>query len=312
MNIQSEITILDSLLALNLDISLWSARKKMLPEDLGAAELHPEDLASLGSKRIADPETLTVFGTLKSRAFSFLDRHGIRFMSGWAIPEDKAEMIIARLLGIKAEFMQAKDDFLKDYEQSLDAWIAKHREWSGIVKNSVVSSDYVRNRMDFRWQIYRVAPFIKDEKSTAVLEAGLAEEVTNLGNTLYSEVSRAADEIWKKVYLGKTEVTHKALSPLRTLHDKLTGLSFVEPHLLPIAEIIQAALKRVTPKGNITGPDLLMLQGLVCLLKDSEALSCTRKSSLTAMARQQFWMRCWQTPRKIHRLKPWMIRQPCR
>jgi len=81
-NIQSDITILDNLLALNLDISLWSARKKMTVEDMGGAQLPPEDLASLGSKRIADPESLKVFSTLKSRAFCYLDRHGVRFMSG--------------------------------------------------------------------------------------------------------------------------------------------------------------------------------------------------------------------------------------
>ena len=86
----SDIRILDNLLALNLNVSLWSARRKMSQEDLGGAELPPEDLASLGSKRIADPENLKVFGTLKARAFNYLDRHGVRFMSGWAIPEEKA------------------------------------------------------------------------------------------------------------------------------------------------------------------------------------------------------------------------------
>lgn len=67
-------------------------------------------------------------------------------------------------------------------------------------------------------------------------------------------------------------MTHKALSPLRTLHTKLTGLSFVEPHVAPVADIVQAALLRMPKKGNITGTDLLLLQGLVCLLKDSTAL----------------------------------------
>ena len=46
--IRSDIRILDSLLALNLNISVWSARKKMCLEDFGGAELPPEDLASLG------------------------------------------------------------------------------------------------------------------------------------------------------------------------------------------------------------------------------------------------------------------------
>lgn len=271
-SLPSDIRILDNLLALNLDISLWSARRKMSAEDLGGAELPPEDLASLGSKRIADPESLRIFGTLKARAFNFLDRHGVRFMSGWAIPEDKAGDIVEELIHIREEFLKAKADFLADYDQSLETWIAKHKQWAGIIRNSVVGSDYVRARMDFRWQLYRVAPLDVHENQTAVTEAGLAEEVTGLGGTLFSEVARSAEEIWRRVYEDKTEVTHKALSPLRTLHGKLTGLSFVEPHVAPVAEIIEAALKRIPVKGTITGPDLLMLQGLVCMLKDSGTL----------------------------------------
>ena len=58
--ILSDIKVLDNLLALNLNVNLWSARKKMVLEDFGGAELPPEDLASLGSKRIADPNSLKV------------------------------------------------------------------------------------------------------------------------------------------------------------------------------------------------------------------------------------------------------------
>ena len=80
--VQSDIRILDKLLALNLSVSLWSARRKMTAEDMGGVNLPPEDLASLGSKRIADPENLKIFATLKARAVSHLDRIGVRFLSG--------------------------------------------------------------------------------------------------------------------------------------------------------------------------------------------------------------------------------------
>ena len=268
----SDIRILENLLALNLNVSLWSARRKMSQEDLGGAELPPEDLASLGSKRIADPENLKVFGTLKARAFNYLDRHGVRFMSGWAIPEEKAGEIVQELLNIRAEFQKEKEAFLAGYDQNVQAWIEKHHQWGEIIRNSLVGPDYVRARMDFRWQLYKVAPLEQHADNTAVLEAGLAEEVQGLGGTLFDEVAKSADDIWRRVYHGKTEVTHKALSPLRTLHAKLTGLSFVEPHVAPVADIVQAALLRMPKKGNITGTDLLLLQGLVCLLKDSTAL----------------------------------------
>ena len=48
----SDIRILDSLLALNLDISLWSARKKLTLEDFGNVALPPEDIATFEVKRI--------------------------------------------------------------------------------------------------------------------------------------------------------------------------------------------------------------------------------------------------------------------
>ena len=271
-HVLSDIRILDNLLALNLNVSLWSARRKMSQEDLGGAELPPDDLASLGSKRIADPENLKVFGTLKARAFNYLDRHGVRFMSGWAIPEEKAGEIVQELLSIRSDFQKEKETFLASYDQNVQAWIEKHHQWGEIIRNSTVGPDYVRGRMDFRWQLYKVAPLEQHADNTAVLEAGLAEEVQGLGGTLFGEVAKSAEDIWRRVYHGKTEVTHKALSPLRTLHAKLTGLSFVEPHVAPVADIVQAALLRMPKKGNITGPDLLLLQGLVCLLKDSAAI----------------------------------------
>ena len=268
----SDIRILDNLLALNLNVSLWSARRKMSQEDLGGAELPPEDLASLGSKRIADPENLKVFGTLKARAFNYLDRHGVRFMSGWAIPEEKAGEIVQELCNIRNDFQKEKEAFLAGYDQNVQGWIEKHHQWGEIIRNSIVGPDYVRVRMDFRWQLYKVSPLAQHTDNTAVLEAGLAEEVQSLGDTLFGEVAKSAEDIWRRVYHGKTEVTHKALSPLRTLHAKLTGLSFVEPHVAPVADIVQAALLRMPKKGNIVGTDLLLLQGLVCLLKDNDAL----------------------------------------
>ena len=193
-------------------------------------------------------------------------------MSGWAIPEEKAGEIVQELCNIRNDFQKEKESFLAGYDQNVQSWIEKHHQWGEIIRNSIVGPDYVRARMDFRWQLYKVSPLEQHADNTAVLEAGLAEEVQGLGGTLFSEVAKSAEDIWRRVYHGKTEVTHKALSPLRTLHTKLTGLSFVEPHVAPVADIVQAALLRIPKKGNITGTDLLLLQGLVCLLKDSDAL----------------------------------------
>jgi hypothetical protein len=268
----TEIKVLDNLLALNLNISLWSARKKLNTEDFGGVELPPEDLATLGSKRIAPPEKLRIFSTLKARAFNYLDRHGVRFLGGWAIPEEKAGDIIAELSIIRDEFNTQKETFLNGYNECIQDWIDQHASWGNIIADSTVDPDYVRARMGFVWQMYKVAPLMQHADEQAVLNAGLSEEVENLGNTLFGEVAKTADDIWTNVYEGKTEVTHKALSPLKTLQAKLKGLSFIEPHIAPLTEIIQMAFNRMPKKGNIMGTDLLVLQGLVCMLKHPEEM----------------------------------------
>ena len=62
----TDIKVLDCLLALNLQVSIWSARKKLTPEDfsgVSALDLPPDDLASLGSKRVCDPDSLRIFSS---------------------------------------------------------------------------------------------------------------------------------------------------------------------------------------------------------------------------------------------------------
>lgn len=269
---QSDFRVLDNIVALNLSVSLWTGKKKLETQDLGGVELPPEDLASLGSKRIADPEKLKIFATLKARASSYLDKHAVRFMGGWGVPIPKLGIVIDELLKIRDDFEQAKATFLSEYDTSLGEWIDSHKEWASIIRDSTVSSDYVRSRLNFKWQAFRINPVLEHENTTAVIESGLAEEVDGIADTLYGEIAHAAKDMWTRVFSGRTEVTQKALSPLRTLKEKLAGLSFIEPHVCHVVDIMDGALKRMPEKGFIKGNDLLLLHGLVKLLQDGDDL----------------------------------------
>ena len=79
--------ILSKLVVVSLSISLWTGRKKLSPEDLGLdfSKLPPEKLATLGSKKICDPEKLAVFSALKRRAERQCEAVGVRFLGGYAI-----------------------------------------------------------------------------------------------------------------------------------------------------------------------------------------------------------------------------------
>ena len=267
MTTQTNITVLDHIMALNLDVSIWTARKKLTPSDFGGAELPPEELASLGSKKICSPQELRIFGTLKARAVSLLDRTGVRFLGGWGIPEDKADGIVDELTAIHNDFMAAKTQFLSRYDDTVRDWISQHPGWECLIGNSTVSADYVRSRISFKWQIFKLI-----SPTDNVVSQGLQKEIIELGGTLFDEVAKTATNTWKRCFEGKDKVTHKALSPLRSIHDKLAGLSFIEPRVLPIADLLQTALDKIPARGHIQGSELLMLQGVVSLLRDPATL----------------------------------------
>lgn len=267
METKTDVTVLEHIMALNLEVNIWTARKKLSPADFGETRLPPEDLASLGSKRVCNPEELRIFGTLKSRAFNMLDRQGVRFLSGWAIAEDAAEQIGEELGLIRDEFLVAKERFLARYDEAVSDWIALHPGWEELIGSSKVSVDYVCRKIGFKWQMFKLVP-----PAGETVHHGLEKEVHDLGGTLFGEIAKAATETWHRCYEGKEQVTHKALSPLRAIYEKLLGLSFMEPRVLPVTDLLQTAFNKISRRGLIHGADLLMLQGVVSLLRDPETL----------------------------------------
>ena len=269
----SDLGIVNRLLAVNLRVSIWTARKKLRPQDIGDAELPPDELASLGSKKICDPAALKIFNTLKGRAISVLDQYGLQFLGGWAIPEDKAVEVHQRLDAIEQEFNEAKEDFLDNYHRNVQDWINRQNEWSAIIEDSVESVDYVQSRIGFLSRFYSVSMPGAASDGADMLGAGFQEEVAGFGRALFDDVAQAATSAWRNSFKGQDKVSHKALSPIRKIYDKLNSFSFVDPTVLPIAEIIKTALDSLPKKGFIEGLPLIQFQGLVSLLRDGEALA---------------------------------------
>ena len=271
MKLKTEPKVLKCLLAVNLDVNIWSARRKLQPSDFAHSQLPPEKLASLGSKRVCDPNQLKIFGTLKARAVSLLDKSGVRFLGGWAVPEAKAVEIVKGLEAIQADFNKAKDAFIGHYDQAIQDWISNNPGWEQMIATSVVSANYVSKRIAFSWQVFKVVNPTGKKKD--VLQAGLQSEVSNLGGTLFDEIAKVAKDAFNRSFLNKSVITRKALSPLKGIQQKLTDLSFIEPRVAPVADLIDAAVQRIPGRGAIQGNDLLLFQVLLMNLSDPASIT---------------------------------------
>ena len=137
-------TITDRITLVMLSVNIWSGRKKLRAEDLKlGADVPPEDLVSLGSKRVCDPEALKVFHSIKQGAERACLRVGTRFLGGYAVPVEHQEALAESLDALKAEFDQETHSFLADYDRSLEAWIASLPEWEAPIRRAIEPANVV-------------------------------------------------------------------------------------------------------------------------------------------------------------------------
>jgi len=261
--------VLDRIVCIRLDVTIWSGQKKLTAEDLGLTpeQAPPEELAALGRKRICDPKDLAPFHKLKQRGLRLLLQHGVRFLDGYAVPETKMAQINGQLDDLGQEFAVAKDEFLADYSNRVEEWVARHPEWSEQLRRAVEAPERVAASLNWRRSCYRVV------HPAAGTDPGLAEEVGGLGGQLLREVAQEAKETFEESFQDKTEVTRRALRPLQRMYEKLRSLSFLEPKVKPFLDLMVAVIQQADGQdGPIAGQALRELQSLLRLMMKPEEI----------------------------------------
>ena len=262
--------ILERVVLVKVEANIYGARKKLKKEDLVLADgskLPPEDLASLGSKRLLDPEQLTVFNRLKKEAERICLRVGTRFLGGFAIPNEAAAGITAELERIAQDFAVAKTNFLAGYDAAVTDWVVRHPEFAGIIEQAVDSVEFVSTRLSFDYLVVTVGlPEALPPEDVTRLET----KIGSMSEQMFYEISVEANQFIEQSLLGKDQVTRNALRPIRRMRDKLDGLGFLDYRVAPVVNTIDDLLARIPDKGAIAGGILQEILATAMLLADPD------------------------------------------
>ena len=276
--------ILERVVLVKVEANIYGARKKLKKEDLVLADgskLPPEDLASLGSKRLLDPEQLTVFNRLKKEAERICLRVGTRFLGGFAIPCESAAGITAELERIAQDFAVAKTKFLAGYDAAVTDWVVRHPEFAGIIEQAVDSVEFVSTRLSFDYLVVTVGlPEALPPEDVARLET----KIGSMSEQMFYEISVEAHQLIEQSLLGKDQVTRNALRPIRRMRDKLDGLGFLDYRVAPMVNSIDDLLARIPDKGAIVGGILQEIMATAMLLADPDK---TRRHGEGLLATQE-------------------------
>lgn len=271
MHTQSLDGLADRLVFVNLDITCWSGRKSLTPEDLGLdrAHLPPESLISLGDKQLIDPAALRTFTSLRGAAHRHCLAVGTRFLGGYAVPAAQAQGLLDRLAGLQQQYEAARTAFLASYDGRLAAWADQQPpQWQPLIRNALVPAAYVGGRLRFAVQAMRFgAP-----DPAVVTHGGLTDALAGLSGQVFAEVAQLAREALAQSFQGKTEVSRRALGPVQAIRAKLAGLSFVDRRFQAVVGAIDGVLAGVPRRRPITGWVLESLRQFLGLAAQPDGL----------------------------------------
>jgi hypothetical protein len=277
----------DQLVFVNIDITNWSGKKTLTPEDLGLdrSQLPPETLVSLGDKQLIDPEALKTFGSIRSAARRRCLAVGTRFLGGYAVPAAKAPALLAELDALDQRYQAARAAFLAGYDGQLATWTRQQPlEWQKLIQDALVPAEYVGGRLSFAVQAVRFAA--PDPK--VVTHDGLHQALSGLGDQVFHEVGQLARDTLERSFQGKTAVTRRALSPLASIRDKLDGLAFLDRRFRAVVGEIDRLVAQVPAQGPIANGVLAALTQFFSLAAQPDGLRTWAASASVWQAPQEF------------------------
>lgn len=282
MTLENKLETLERVDLVSIDCSIWSGRKRLRSDDIQlgkGGKLPPEQVASLGSKRIIDPEDLSVFHTLKKRAERTCEAIGVRFLGGYAIPREKTEAVSQTLAEIAQSFTKEKENFLQRYDEAVEDWVRQYPDFERQLRKELTPLEQVRTRIGFEYAMYRVAG-----AETAI--GNLGDQVGRLGSQLLREIAVEARDLYEQSFAGSAgsdrKASRKALGPIRRMREKLAGLGFLDAAVAPMVKTIDALFAAVSKTGPLEDALYDQALSIVLILSDPDKVRRHATAGLTA------------------------------
>lgn len=201
---------------LHLKMSMWTGRARLRAEDIPddvRQQLPPEELASLGSKKLIDPDYLKPMTQVKTETYTIMSRYGTRFLGGYAIDADKISELEAILRDERDKFSDALRTFLTVYETAVEQWRDQFPAWQAAIDRALPNRVSMLEKFNFRWAVVQVVPD-SDESAEALIadvqDQALTDICTELKELQDTSFPVARQSYSKKAFRGFDNLITKA------------------------------------------------------------------------------------------------------
>ena len=219
---------------------IWSGRKKISPEDLGIdpTSLPPEELVSLGSKKLIDPKKISKFSSFKTRIDNYLLQHGTSFLSGYLIPDTSLNVVEKKLEEFQKEHEAEKESFLLHATDYFNEWLDKNKEFSHILAGFIPSINELEGKFHLSIKSFKIDMVSCNEELQETITSQILEEVAKEANGLYRSVG------------NKDRIKRTVLKTVQKIINKIANLSFDDNNLQNLSSQLQLWMDSITSSSG--------------------------------------------------------------
>ena len=266
----NEMALISKIVVIVPRFSQWTGTRAMHEGDFAigtGGQLPPKEVTkSLGLKAIIDMQHLRVFDRLKHKAEAALEGCGVKYLSGWAVPEDRVDQVFKSLDALVEQYSMEKADFLSRYDSLVKEWAEQNPSFAKEIMEGKLDVNAVSERISAGYESFRLQP-VSAEKAVA-----LAKSIGGLASELIAGVTRSARIFFKESFLGKTRASRKTVNAVLKIRQKLQGLAFLSSSILPVIAFIDKVVNEMPSEGYFSGEPFWKLAALVKTLGDATLL----------------------------------------
>lgn len=222
--------VLTNSTVINLDVSIWTGKARLRRGEVDDSDMPPEEVATLGSKKLFDQNKLRSFRGIKSAAFAACNRYGVKFLSGWLVDNQYLPELTKKLAVYKDRWDEDLRAFCLSYKSDVEEWLEKNEEWRNMLSSSIPRQSEIAKRFNFGWQTFRVTP--------APTNANGDQTEEEMGELPTRAMEKMAKELAEAAPVTKNDVLKT--STLRRLAALCEALSFAAPEMDKLAEVLNA------------------------------------------------------------------------
>ena len=222
-----------------------------------------------GSVRYINPDELKVYAASRQQANRACRNRGVRFLSGWAVPDEGVAPLVAELNPIAQRVELAKADLIAGWDEKLRSWQELQPQVMPYA-GKFPTAEHTDRQTGARLSVYRIHPASIQSEA----KDGIQVEVDGLAGRVLQEIAQDVQDTWKP---GASQASQRIKNLLKRLAGKCRTLEFLGGNLGSTAAFIEEAIRRLPSEGPIQGADFAVLAGILGILSSPEKMQNTSK-----------------------------------